>query len=54
VLRLFTSLSRKHFHLDSGTDIVLATIDDPCNSGNNEDDSEGSNTVVYFSVSREF
>jgi hypothetical protein len=43
---MFTSLTRKHFHLDSGPDIVLTTINDPCNGGNDEDDTKGSDTVV--------
>lgn len=43
---MFTGLTRKHFHLDPRSDIVLATIDDPCNSGNDEDDTKGSDTVV--------
>lgn len=50
---MFTSLTRKHFHLDARSDIVLATIDDPCNGGNDKDDAKSSDTVVWFLVSRE-
>jgi hypothetical protein len=46
VIRIFTSLSREHFHLDSGSDIVLTAIDDPGNGRNDEDNAEGGNTVV--------
>jgi hypothetical protein len=51
VIDLFTTLAREHFHLDSGSDIVLAAINDPCNGRNDEDDAEGGDTVVCFSVS---
>lgn len=47
----FTSLSRKYFNLDPGADKVLTTIKDPGNGGNNENNAEGGNTVVYSSVS---
>lgn len=44
---LATSLTSKHFHLDTGTDIVLTAVGNPGDAGNDEDDAEGSDTVVY-------
>lgn len=53
VIRIFTGLSRKHFHLNSRSYVVLAAIHDPGNRGNDENNAKGSDTVVWFSVSRE-
>jgi hypothetical protein len=50
---MFTGLSSKHFHLNSGTNVILATVDNPSDRGNDKDNAKGGNTVVCFSVSRE-
>ena len=44
---LFTGLSREHFYLNTGSDEVLAAIENPGNGGDDEHNTESGNTVVY-------
>lgn len=46
MLGLTTSLSSEHFHFDTGTNVVFAAVDDPCDRRDNEDNTERSDTVV--------
>lgn len=49
---LSTSLSGQKFHLDTGTDVILASVREPCDRGNDDNNGHGGNTVVYLMLVR--
>lgn len=48
---IWLCFSRKDFQLDSRTDKVLATVEDPSQGRNNEYNRKSNNTVVWIEVS---